>query len=147
MVTGQFLTGVRATVSGNTGAESELRYLANGMPVCRVSVGCYGTEKVPTEWYNLHFFGEAAEFVNKMIVDKGFRVIACGRLRVKQYNGKNGAGVSRDLDFIKELWVGEKYQALQEIDLKALKGNGVEESEDGGEQGEKPGKQSASKAT
>lgn len=92
------------TFTGNVGADAELRYTPNGAPVLNFRV-CDsksrkrddGTwETISETWFNVSLFGAAAE-AQQHEVKKGARVRVAGDFYTREYEGRNGPGVSNDV--------------------------------------------------
>ncbi len=83
-----------ATVRGNVG-NVELKHLPDGTPVLEVSIASNdrvrGAEL--TTWVRASIFGKRGEALAR-VVDKGMSVMVVGLLTVREYEGKNGKGVS-----------------------------------------------------
>lgn len=76
---------------GNTGKDAEMRFTPNGKPVTSFSVATssgYGDRK-ETTWFTVTTFGKTAEFANEHI-GKGSMVYVEGRVKLNQYEGKDG---------------------------------------------------------
>lgn len=86
------------TLSGNVGADAELHYSKDGKAPflsVRVASGRYDgklKEKV-TDWVNVTFFGQRAETLAPML-QKGKTISVNGVIFNREYEGKNGKGVS-----------------------------------------------------
>lgn len=92
------------TFTGHVGADAELRFTANGLPVLGVRVcdskskpdGNGGWETIAETWFNVSLFGPAAEALQHE-VKKGTRVKVAGEFYTREYEGKNGPGISNDV--------------------------------------------------
>lgn len=92
------------TFTGHVGADAELRFTANGVPVLGVRVcdskskpdGNGGWETIAETWFNVSLFGPAAEALQHE-VKKGTRVKVAGEFYTREYEGKNGPGISNDV--------------------------------------------------
>ena len=92
------------TFTGHVGADAELRFTANGSPVLGVRVcdskskpdGNGGWETIAETWFNVSLFGPAAEALQHE-VKKGTRVKVAGEFYTREYEGKNGPGISNDV--------------------------------------------------
>ena len=90
--------------TGHAGADAELRFTANGVPVLGVRVcdskskpdGNGGWETIAETWFNVSLFGPAAEALQHE-VKKGTRVKVAGEFYTREYEGKNGPGISNDV--------------------------------------------------
>ena len=92
------------TFTGNVGADAELRFTPNGAPVLNFRA-CDsksrkrddGTwETLAETWYQVSLFGPAAEALQHEVT-KGARVKVAGEFYTREYEGKNGPGVSNDV--------------------------------------------------
>lgn len=92
------------TFTGNVAADAELRFTPNGAPVLNFRA-CDsksrkrddGTwETLAETWFQVSLFGPAAE-AQQHEVKKGARVKVAGEFYTREYEGKNGPGVSNDL--------------------------------------------------
>jgi single-strand DNA-binding protein len=89
----------RVTIIGHLGQDLELRYLpTSGQPVTGFSVatdesftGKDGNRQERVEWHNIVVFGKLAETCAKYLA-KGREVYVEGRLRTREFEGKNGGG-------------------------------------------------------
>ena len=92
---------------GNVGAEPEVRYVEQGVPVAKFHLATTergytlqnGTQ-VPerTEWHNIVAWKRPAEYIEKF-VHKGDRIFIEGQLRTRSYDDRNG--VTR---YVTEVW-------------------------------------------
>ena len=90
--------------TGHVGADAELRFTANGVPVLGVRVcdskskpdGNGGWETLAETWFNVSLFGPEAEALAPTI-RKGARVKVAGEFYARPYEGRNGPGVSQDV--------------------------------------------------
>ena len=91
--------------TGHVGADAELRFTANGVPVLGVRVcdskskpdGNGGWETLAETWFNVSLFGPEAEALAPTI-RKGARVKVAGEFYARPYEGRNGPGVSQDVN-------------------------------------------------
>lgn len=82
-------------LSGNLGADPELRKAKSGTPVCNLSLAT--NERVKengewvdhTEWHNIVVFGNQATTCEKFL-SKGSRVLVEGKVRKRTYTDKTG---------------------------------------------------------
>lgn len=89
--------------TGNVAADAELRHTKSGEPVLSVRV-CdsksrkteTGWETLAETWYNVALYGPAAQALQHE-VRKGARVKVAGEFYAREYQGKNGPGVSNDV--------------------------------------------------
>jgi len=85
----------RATVSGNLGADPELRTLASGRSVATLSLATQRNFKVgeewktETDWHKIVVWGRDAERVAES-VSKGDVLTAEGRIQYRTFEGKDG---------------------------------------------------------
>lgn len=89
--------------TGNLGADSEIRYTPSGSPVLNFRMADSKSkkkgdewEKVAEQWLNVTVWGSLAEFLGDKL-SKGVRVKITGEFYMRQYEGKNGPGVSLDV--------------------------------------------------
>ena len=82
-------------LSGNLGANPELRHSKKGTPVCNLSLATNERDKVDgqwvdhTEWHNIVVFGRQGE-VCAQNLSKGSRVLVEGKIRKRSYTDKSG---------------------------------------------------------
>ena len=82
-------------LSGNLGANPELRHSKKGTPVCNLSLAANERDKVDgqwvdhTEWHNIVVFGRQGE-VCAQNLSKGSRVLVEGKIRKRSYTDKSG---------------------------------------------------------
>src|SRR5260370_19010854 len=89
----------RVTIIGHLGQDLELRYLpTRGQPVTDFSIatdesftGKDGNRQERVEWHNIVVFGKLAETCAKYLA-KGRQIYVEGRLRTREFEGKNGGG-------------------------------------------------------
>lgn len=82
---------------GNLGAKPELKYIANGTPMCKFSIatterwgkGEDGQTKEHTEWHNIVTWRRLAEICGEYL-DKGTKVYIEGSIRTREYTGDDG---------------------------------------------------------
>lgn len=87
------------TITGNTGKDAEMRFLADGKAVTSVSLATYssGTKANNNQvsvWVRISFWGDVAEKANA--ITKGQRLIIKGRLlpvRLWEKDGKTNANI------------------------------------------------------
>lgn len=91
-------------ISGNLGRDPELRYAQSGTAVLKLSVAVSDRVKrgdewaEETTWYDAAVFGKRAEGLNKFGLVKGDRVIVRGRVKLRQYEKRDGtAGASLEI--------------------------------------------------
>ena len=91
--------------TGHVGADAEIRYTRDGMPVLNVRVcdsksrkDAQGNwETLAETWFNVSLFGPEAEALAPTI-RKGARVKVAGEFYTREYEGRNGPGVSQDVN-------------------------------------------------
>jgi len=83
-------------IVGNLGRDPELRYTAQGTPVCSFSVATNerrkdksGEQQDITTWFKVTVWGRQAETVSQYLT-KGRRVYLEGRLHVEEYTDREG---------------------------------------------------------
>lgn len=76
---------------GNVGRDPELRYTANGNPVCNFSLATSDGrgDKEKTTWFRVTFFGKQAEVASQYL-QKGKPVYIEGRLTLDKYTDRDG---------------------------------------------------------
>jgi single-strand DNA-binding protein len=86
----------RVLLLGNLGQDVELRELAQGNKLARVSLATGDFKRSPngqvekiTTWHNLVAWGQTAEQMNELL-QKGQRVFVEGKLVYRQYETKTG---------------------------------------------------------
>lgn len=83
-------------IVGNLGRDPELRYTANGTPVCSFSMASNERRKNKAgeledvvTWFRVTFFGRQAETASQYL-SKGRSVFVEGRLRVEEWTDRDG---------------------------------------------------------
>ena len=92
------------TIVGNATADAEMRFTPQGVAVAnftvahsdRVKNGADQWEDGPTVFYRVTAWRKLAEGVAEAI-HKGQRVVVVGTLKPREYEGKNGKGLSLDV--------------------------------------------------
>ena len=87
----------RAQIIGNLGTEPELRTLANGMAVGRLSVATSeawndkttGEAREETEWHRVTLWGKLAEIATQYL-HKGDKVFIEGKIRTRKWQDQSG---------------------------------------------------------
>ena len=87
----------RAQIIGNLGTEPELRTLANGMAVGRLSVATSeswndkttGEAREETEWHRVTRWGKLAEIASQYL-HKGDKVFIEGKIRTRKWQDQSG---------------------------------------------------------
>lgn len=90
--------------TGALGGDSELRYTPSGQAVLNFSAADSKSKKLDngewetlaTQWFRVTLWGELAEFFAEKLL-KGVRVTVWGDFMSREYEGKNGAGLSLDV--------------------------------------------------
>ncbi|GIG27157.1 single-stranded DNA-binding protein [Cellulomonas denverensis] len=94
------------TVTGNLGADAELRYTPSGSPVLNTRLGTtkrkrQGNEWIddgPTDWYQLAIWGSMAEALAEAgVLKRGVRVTVTGELTHRPYDTPSGGRTSNDV--------------------------------------------------
>ena len=91
------MSGVnKAILVGNLGRDPELRYTANGQPVCTFSLATTenwmsreGKREERTEWHRIVVWGKAAENCANYLA-KGRQVYLEGRIQTNEWEDKEG---------------------------------------------------------
>ena len=76
---------------GNISKDAEVRYLANGDPVCQFNFALntgYGDKQITT-WLNCRLWGKRAETLAPMLI-KGIKIGISGELTNRPYTSKDG---------------------------------------------------------
>ncbi len=87
----------RAQIIGNLGADPDLRALASGMAVCRLSVATSeswndkntGEAREETEWHRVTLWGKLAEIASQYL-HKGDKVFVEGKIRTRKWQDQSG---------------------------------------------------------
>ncbi len=87
----------RAQIIGNLGTEPELRALASGMAVCRLSVATSeswndkntGEAREETEWHRITLWGKLAEIASQYL-HKGDKVFIEGKIKTRKWQDQSG---------------------------------------------------------
>ncbi|MDR3227668.1 MAG: single-stranded DNA-binding protein [Prevotellaceae bacterium] len=86
----------KVMIIGNAGKDPELRHLDNGVSVVTLPVATTerykdknGDTKEQTEWHNIVFWRQLAEFAEKY-VRKGSQLFIEGRLRTRNWEDQSG---------------------------------------------------------
>jgi len=86
----------KAILVGNLGRDPELRYTANGQPVCTFSLATTenwmsreGKREERTEWHRIVVWGKAAENCANYLA-KGRQVYIAGRIQTNEWEDKEG---------------------------------------------------------
>ena len=92
------------TFTGNLGSAPELRHTTNGSTVLGFRVADSkskkndqgGWDEIANQWLNVSVWGSLAELLADKL-DKGTRVRVVGEFYAREYEGKNGSGISLDV--------------------------------------------------
>ena len=87
----------RAQIIGNLGTEPELKALASGMAVCRLSIATSeswndkttGEAREETEWHRVTLWGKLAEIASQYL-HKGDKVFIEGKIRTRKWQDQSG---------------------------------------------------------
>lgn len=99
------------TIAGNCGADPELRYSPNGVPICNLNVAVNDPRLVNdqwqdnTEWFRVICFNKVAERVNEKIT-KGMPVLVVGKLKLSRWEDKNTGEKRASLEILANKVVG-----------------------------------------
>ena len=82
---------------GNLGRDPEVRYSAEGVAICNISIACTetwrdkatGERREETEWVRVVFYNRLAEIAGEYL-RKGRPVYVEGRLRTRKWTGQDG---------------------------------------------------------
>lgn len=77
------------TVAGQLGRDAEIKYLADGSPVCSFSVADQQGKEKPTIWWNCGLFGKRAESLSQYLT-KGQPVTVTGQITEREWTDKEG---------------------------------------------------------
>lgn len=102
----------KVTLIGNLGRDPEMHYTPEGVPVTDFSLAVSDGSKVETVWFRVSCWRNLAETINKHL-KKGVQVYVEGRLRPKQFEGKDGKSHSA-LDVVAEkvVFLGRKLDGI-----------------------------------
>jgi single-strand DNA-binding protein len=84
----------KVTLIGNLGQDPELKYTANQIPVCQLSIATKetwmkdGNKQETTEWHRVNVWNKQAESCSKFL-HKGSQVYVEGKIKTRMYE-KNG---------------------------------------------------------
>ena len=81
---------IYGTVTGNMGADAELRFSQSGTAILKLRVASRGRDNNDTQWLNVSLFGKRAEALGRLNLSKGTKVAASGRLSVREYDRRDG---------------------------------------------------------
>ena len=87
----------RAQIIGNLGTDPELKALASGMAVCRLSVATSeswndkntGEAREETEWHRITLWGKLAEIASQYL-HKGDKIFIEGKIRTRKWQDQSG---------------------------------------------------------
>lgn len=121
---------------GNLGRDPEIRYTANNLAVCNISIATTRNSKSrdsnerteETEWHRVVFFDRLAEIAGEYL-KKGRSVYIEGRLRTRKWQDKEGKD-----QYTTEI-VAEQMQMLGGREGMGAGGGGGGEQAEGGEYG------------
>ena len=80
-------------ISGNVGADAELRTTQNGDDVCSFNVAVSDRRRKETLWFTVYYWGKAGKAVSDFI-KKGSTVTVSGDFFTKEYNDKTYLNVN-----------------------------------------------------
>lgn len=92
------------TFSGNLGSDPESRQVGDRQ-VCNFSVAVNGRRDDPATWVRVAVWGKQAEACQRYLA-KGRQVIVTGAARLREYEGRNGKGVSLEVDAREVTFIG-----------------------------------------
>lgn len=99
---------------GRVGKDAELSYVGQGNALLSFSVAVdsgYGDKKATT-WTRVQVWGKRGEGLNGKIL-KGDRIGIVGEVTLREYEGKNGKGVSLEVRASEVTLLGGKRDAAQ----------------------------------
>jgi single-strand DNA-binding protein len=82
------VNGIACNFHGRLGRDPELRYRADGRPLCNLSVGV-PDGKGGLEWVRVTVWEEQAEAIYEQL-EKGVDVVVEGRLKLAEWDGADG---------------------------------------------------------
>ena len=97
------------TFSGNLGSDPESRQVGERQ-VCNFSVAVNGRRDDPATWVRVAVWGKQAESCQRFLA-KGRQVIVTGAARLREYEGRNGKGVSLEVDAREVTFIGGRDDA------------------------------------
>lgn len=97
------------TFSGNLGSDPESRQVGDRQ-VCNFSVAVNGRRDDPATWVRVAVWGKQAEACQRYLA-KGRQVIVTGAARLREYEGRNGKGVSLEVDAREVTFIGGRDDA------------------------------------
>lgn len=89
----------RATLTGNLGADPEMKTMGNGKPVCNLRIATKdswrdkqtGERKEATEWHRVVIFNEGLCGVAEQYLRKGSKVLIEGKIKTRKWTDQSGA--------------------------------------------------------
>lgn len=106
------------SVTGRIAVQPELKFAASGVAYLALAIPDQKRRKndagqwedaSATTWLRATVFGEVAELIGEK-ANKGDEVTVTGRLISREYEGKNGPGVSLEIDNARVAWHGPSEQ-------------------------------------
>lgn len=106
------------SVTGRIAVQPELKFAASGVAYLALAIPDQKRKKndagqwedaSATTWFRATVFGEVAELIGEK-ANKGDEVTVTGRLISREYEGKNGPGVSLEIDNARVAWHGPSEQ-------------------------------------
>ena len=97
------------TFSGHLGSDPELRAVGDRQ-VCNFSVAVNGRRDDPATWVRVAVWGKQVEACQRYLA-KGRQVIVTGAARLREYEGRNGKGVSLEVDAREVTFIGGRDDA------------------------------------
>lgn len=89
------------SIAGNVGADPELKNTSGGHTVLNFSVAVSGYDPAKrektTQWVRCAVWGKRGESLAKLL-KKGDKVACGGPMKLREYEGRNGPGVSLELE-------------------------------------------------
>lgn len=117
----------KVIIIGNLGREPEVKYMANGDPVCNLAVATSeawkdkntGEPKEKTEWHRVVFYKKLAEIAGQYLI-KGSKVYIEGKLQTRKWQGQDGQDrytteiIGNEMQMLDSRTQGQQSQAVQQ---------------------------------
>lgn len=110
------------TFSGNLGGDPESRQVGDRQ-VCNFTVAVNGRRDDPPTWVRVAVWGAQADACQRFLA-KGRQVIVTGAARLREYEGKNGKGVSLEVDARDVTFIGGRDDAQGDGSQSSGRSNG-----------------------
>lgn len=123
----------KITATGRLAADSELRHLQNGDPICgfRLASDVGFGDKKTTNWFSCSIFGKRGEALAPHLM-KGQQVTVFGTLTLREWTDKEGAKRTSPEIRIDEIELqGGKQDGQRAAPAPAASGNSYRDAKDG----------------